>query len=136
MLPCSMIITAVIANEHLTEALRRLRKSSADATVDKRLVTNVILQFLSAPRGDSKRYQVLSVLASILSWDDTEREKAGLQRTNPTLYSAPIPGRRVSSSSKIVDLNKADETEVGTLVIPSFASTDALILTSHSRKCG
>lgn len=75
----------------------------------------MILQFLSVPRGDSKRYEVLSVLASILSWDDGEREKAGLQRANPTPYApAPIPGRRVSSTSRIVDLNKTDETEVRT----------------------
>ncbi|KAF8314968.1 hypothetical protein DL93DRAFT_2036492, partial [Clavulina sp. PMI_390] len=103
---------AVIANEHLTEALRRLRKSSSDSSVDKRLVTNVMLQFLGAARGDSKRFEVLSVLASILSWDDAEREKAGLQRSNPAPYgAAPIPGRRVSSTSKIVDLSKTDETE-------------------------
>jgi hypothetical protein len=70
----------VVNNEHLTEALRRLRKSSSDSNVDRRLVTNILLAFLGAKRGDSKRFEMLNILATILSWDDAEREKAGLQR--------------------------------------------------------
>ena len=86
-------------NEHLTEALRRLRKSSSDDNVDRyvladgfmkgcaeaemwssRLVTNILLSFLTTHRADSKRFEMLSILSTILSWDDLEREKAGLQR--------------------------------------------------------
>lgn len=70
----------MVNNEHLTEALRRLRKSSSDSNVDRRLVTNILLSFLGAKRGDSKRFEMLNILATILSWDDVEREKAGLQR--------------------------------------------------------
>ncbi|WVN85460.1 uncharacterized protein L203_100606 [Cryptococcus depauperatus CBS 7841] len=71
---------AVITNEHLTEALRRLRKNQSDNNVDRRLVTNILLSFLATSRGDTKRFEMLSLLSTILSWDDTEREKAGLQR--------------------------------------------------------
>ncbi len=67
----------VIMNEHLMEALRRLRKNSTDNNVDRRLVTNVLLQFLATPRADVKRFEMLSLLATILSWSDVEREKAG-----------------------------------------------------------
>lgn len=67
-------------NEHLTEALRRLRKNSSDNNVDRRLVTNILLSFLTTRRADSKRFEMLSLLATILSWNDAEREKAGLQR--------------------------------------------------------
>ena len=70
----------MVNNEHLTEALRRLRKTSSDSNVDRRLVTNILLAFLGAKRGDSKRFEMLNILATILSWDDAEREKAGLQR--------------------------------------------------------
>lgn len=70
----------MVNNEHLTEALRRLRKNSSDTNVDRRLVTNVLLSFLTTARGDNKRFEMLSLLSTILSWDDREREKAGLQR--------------------------------------------------------
>ncbi|KAK8865685.1 hypothetical protein IAR55_000830 [Kwoniella newhampshirensis] len=75
---------AVVNNEHLTEALRRLRKNSSDNNVDRRLVTNILLSFLTTARSDSKRFEMLSLLSTILSWDDNEREKAGLQRQGAT----------------------------------------------------
>lgn len=70
----------MILNEHLTEALRRLKKDSSENNVDRRLVTNVLLTFFNTPRADAKRFEMLQLLASILSWSDDEREKAGLQR--------------------------------------------------------
>lgn len=86
---------AVTLNEHLIQALRRLRKFSADpisslnadgrgtsaSYVDRRLVTNILLQFLATPRADRKRYEMLNLLGSILGWGDEEREKVGLQRS-------------------------------------------------------
>lgn len=72
---------AVILNEHLTEALRRLNRESTSENVDRRLVTNVLLQFLTTPRQDAKRFQMLTVLASILQWDDEEKEQAGIQKS-------------------------------------------------------
>ncbi|WFD44653.1 hypothetical protein MPSI1_003323 [Malassezia psittaci] len=74
---------AVILNEHLTEALRLVRRDASEAMVDRRLVTNLILQFLTAPRADSKRFEILRVIASVLQWDDEQQEKAGLQKQNP-----------------------------------------------------
>lgn len=108
------IIAAVIMNEHLMEALRRLRRSSTDTNVDRRLVTNVLLSFLNTPRADSKRFEMLSLLASILQWSDDEREKAGLQRkgTNPTPTGSSMWGR----AGKAPELEKTDETEVRTLL--------------------
>lgn len=106
--------TAVIMNEHLMEALRRLRKSSTDNNVDRRLVTNVLLQFLTTPRADVKRFEMLGLLATILSWNDVEREKAGLQKSSqPPGRSGG--GRAVSAShskGKALDLENSDETEV------------------------
>ncbi|KLO19355.1 hypothetical protein SCHPADRAFT_818406 [Schizopora paradoxa] len=104
---------AVIMNEHLMEALRRLRKSSTDNNVDRRLVTNVLLQFLTTPRADVKRFEMLGLLATILSWNDVEREKAGLQKSSqPSGRSSG--GRTVSAShskGKGMDLENSDETE-------------------------
>jgi hypothetical protein len=77
---CANDLAAVLTQEHLTEALRRLRRNTSDINVDRRLVTNVLLQFIATPRADPKRFEMLSLLATILSWEDTEREQAGLQR--------------------------------------------------------
>ncbi|CAH7684451.1 hypothetical protein BY996DRAFT_4592161 [Phakopsora pachyrhizi] len=75
---------AVILNEHLTEALRRLRKDANEHSVDRRLVTNILLSFILTPREDTKRFEMLSLLASILSWDDDVREQVGLKRSSST----------------------------------------------------
>jgi len=98
------------------EALRRLRRNSSDTNVDRRLVNNVLLSFLSTPRADAKRFEMLTLLASVLSWTDAEREKAGLQRSSITASSGNSfwgrPSNIGSPSQKAVDLEKTDETEV------------------------
>ena len=97
------------------EALRRLRRNSTDFNVDRRLVTNVLLSFLSTPRADGKRFEMLSLLASVLSWNDLEREKAGLQRvgSSDTLSASSFWGRSSSAGSPTkAELDKSDETEV------------------------
>ena len=103
-------------NEHLREALRRLHRSSSDTNVDRRLVTNVLLSFLTTPRADSKRFEMLQLLSSVLSWNDDEREKAGLQRNNlpPSSSGSSLWGRSAASSpaTKPAELQKTDETEV------------------------
>ncbi|KAH7098876.1 hypothetical protein BKA62DRAFT_750759 [Auriculariales sp. MPI-PUGE-AT-0066] len=97
---------SVVLNEHLTEALRRLRKSSNESNVDRRLVTNVLLSFLTTPRADGKRFEMLALLASILSWSDSDREKAGLQRQGA---SSAIPLR---AATKVAEpAASVDETE-------------------------
>lgn len=105
------------------EALRRLRRNSSDTNVDRRLVTNVILSFLTTPRADPKRFEMLSLLSSILSWTDQEREKAGLQRSGASAVPSTFWGRSSSSSgppTKAPDLDKSDETEV--CLISCFAT--------------
>ncbi|KPV75353.1 uncharacterized protein RHOBADRAFT_53339 [Rhodotorula graminis WP1] len=81
---------AVILNEHLTEALRRLKKDSGENSVDRRLVSNVLITFLNTPRGDAKRFEMLQLISSILSWTDDQREKVGLQRSSGSLSSASV----------------------------------------------
>lgn len=96
---------AVILNEHLTKALRLLKRASPSSTVDKQVMTNFLLQFLSLPREDTKRYEILNLISSLLEWNDEQRQKAGLARTssanfrrtnsNPMLIDVPLsPGER------------------------------------------
>ncbi|KAJ1311845.1 hypothetical protein OPQ81_010306 [Rhizoctonia solani] len=111
---------AVIINEHLTIALRKLRASAASSSssVDRELVSNILLSFLSAPRTDGTRFEMLSVMANILGWGEVEREKAGLQRTGGSGAVTPIGtgvvGRKTSTAStsgKPFELDGTDETE-------------------------
>ena len=103
---------AVIINEHLKEALRRLRRGATNTNVDRRLVTNILLTFLNTPREDTKRFEILILLASILSWSDEERMRAGLQRTGANSASiANSPAR-----PRPLELDKTDETEVRSTV--------------------
>ncbi|KAF8627337.1 hypothetical protein AX15_004410 [Amanita polypyramis BW_CC] len=120
---------AVILNEHLMEALRRLRRNSSGTNVDRQLVSNVFLSFLSTPRADTKRYEMLSLLASILSWSDQEREKAGLQRAHPANSNSSFWNRSSSSSASspagTADLEKTDETESFSRLWVEFLLTEA-----------
>jgi len=50
--------------------LRVLKRDNADDKIDKQLVTNVFLQFLSKQRGDATKYEVLQLIASVLTWND------------------------------------------------------------------
>ncbi|ELU41224.1 GRAB domain-containing protein [Rhizoctonia solani AG-1 IA] len=111
---------AVIINEHLTIALRKLRSSAASSSssVDRELVSNILLSFLSAPRTDGTRFEMLAVLSNILGWGEVEREKAGLQRSGGSGAITPIGTgimpRKASSASaggKALELDGSDETD-------------------------
>jgi GRAB domain len=128
-------------NEHLVEALRRLRRTSTSTNVDRRLVSNVLLQFLSTPRGDTKRFEMLTLLASILSWTDDEREKAGLQQSSGSstsaMWSKSSSLSPIISKSKTLELEKTDETEVTSLfstsIMPLISAVCAVVLASLGR---
>ena len=62
-------------------------------------MTNILLQFLTTARADSKRFEMLSLLSTILSWDDSERERAGLQRG----AKRPPQQRRKSSAPRTAE---------------------------------
>jgi chromosome segregation ATPase len=78
---------AVILNEHLTKALRMIKKESEGDTVDKLLITNLILAFVSIPRGDSKKFEVLQLISNTLGWDDDQKAQAGLMSRQGSITS-------------------------------------------------
>ncbi|EEP80866.1 conserved hypothetical protein [Uncinocarpus reesii 1704] len=79
---------AVTLNEHLTKALRFLKKGRPEDNVDRfvttreviyrmgfndgyrNLVTNHFLHFLALDRSDPKKFQVLQLIAALLGWTD------------------------------------------------------------------
>lgn len=122
---------AVTLNEHLIQALRRLRKFSADpisssanadgrggtatsspSYVDRRLVTNILLQFITTPRADRKRYEMLNLLGSILGWGDEEREKAGLQRAGSSSPLSTSGSGTPKLKGKSGDDEKGDDVRI------------------------
>ncbi|KAL8857356.1 MAG: hypothetical protein Q9178_006122 [Gyalolechia marmorata] len=79
---------AVILNDHLTKALRYLKRGKPEDNIDKQLVTNHFLHFLALERSDPKKFQILQIIAALLGWTDEQREQAGLARpgaSNPNL---------------------------------------------------
>lgn len=77
---------AVTLNEHLTKALRFLKKGKPEDNVDRyvdnvklpelaancnrHIVTNHFLHFLTLDRSDPKKFQVLQLIAALLGWTD------------------------------------------------------------------
>jgi chromosome segregation ATPase len=112
---------AVILNEHLTKSLRMIRKNSEGETVDKELISNLIISFLNIPRGDAKKFEVLQLISSFLGWDDEQKIHAGLSRpANAAMMSPHLGNSRVPSSTSLSD---ADPTGAGSVssVIGLFA---------------
>ncbi|GMM37464.1 Rud3 protein [Saccharomycopsis crataegensis] len=69
---------AIILNEHLTKALAMIQKSKESDMVDKELISNLVLKFVALPRGDSKKFEVLSLIGSLLDWTGEQKVQAGL----------------------------------------------------------
>ncbi|CAG9980591.1 unnamed protein product [Clonostachys byssicola] len=82
---------AIVLNDHLTKALRYLKKTKPEENVDRQIVTNHLLHFLTLDRGDPKRFQVLQVMAGYLNWTDEQREQAGLARPGASSGSLRLP---------------------------------------------
>ncbi|OBA21976.1 hypothetical protein METBIDRAFT_39197, partial [Metschnikowia bicuspidata var. bicuspidata NRRL YB-4993] len=74
---------AIILNEHLTKSLLMLKQKLGDSdhTVDRELVSNMVLNFVQIPRGDTKKFEALSLLAGLLDWDDQKKIQAGLMHS-------------------------------------------------------
>ncbi|KAM7208450.1 GRIP domain containing protein [Naviculisporaceae sp. PSN 640] len=93
---------AIVLNDHLTKALKYIKKTKPEETIDRQIVTNHFLQFLSLDRSDPKKFQILQVIAGLLNWTDEQREQAGLARPggagNHTLRLPTSPFHRTPSS--------------------------------------
>ncbi|AMD22717.1 HHL053Wp [Eremothecium sinecaudum] len=69
---------AIILNEHLTKALALIKHSNNSESVDKELISNLLISFVSIPRADPKKFEVLELISSFLNWDDDKKMQAGL----------------------------------------------------------
>jgi hypothetical protein len=61
---------AVTLNEHLTKALRILKKGRPEDNVDRQIITNYFLHFLSIDRSDPKKFEALQLIAALLGFTD------------------------------------------------------------------
>ncbi|PBP21694.1 hypothetical protein BUE80_DR007614 [Diplocarpon rosae] len=82
---------AIILNDHLTKALRYLKKAKPEENVDRQIVTNHFLHFLALDRSDPKKFQILQLIASLLNWTDEQKEQAGLARPGASSSSLRLP---------------------------------------------
>lgn len=82
---------AVILNDHLTKALRFLKRGKPEDNVDRQLVTNHFLHFLALDRSDPKKFQVLQLISALLGWNEEQKEQAGLQRQGAGVGSLRVP---------------------------------------------
>ncbi|RCK55276.1 GRIP domain-containing protein RUD3 [Candida viswanathii] len=72
---------AIILNEHLTKALTMLKQggeNGSNKTIDKELISNVLISFLQFPRGDTKKFEALNLIGALLEWDELQKVLAGL----------------------------------------------------------
>ncbi|KAH8193610.1 hypothetical protein TruAng_012225 [Truncatella angustata] len=82
---------AIVLNDHLTKALRYLKKTKPEDSIDRQIVTNHFLQFLALDRSDPKKFQILQIIAGLLNWTEEQREQAGLARPGGSGNSLRLP---------------------------------------------
>ncbi|KAI9505817.1 hypothetical protein BX070DRAFT_188158 [Coemansia spiralis] len=103
-----------VLKDHLNESMRRLREESNEFNLDKRVITNLIVGFLAMPYGDSKRYEIMQLMSSILQFTEEQQEKVGLirkagrraplQQSSPsTPASEPADGSQVDTKESFSD---------------------------------
>ncbi|KAF1839171.1 hypothetical protein BDW02DRAFT_229983 [Decorospora gaudefroyi] len=97
---------AVTLNEHLTKALRILKKGRPEDNVDRQIITNYFLHFLSIDRSDPKKFEALQLISALLGWTDEQREQAGLARPGTSSISTGLriplsPFRRTPSTPSL-----------------------------------
>ncbi|KAG9235047.1 hypothetical protein BJ875DRAFT_283549 [Amylocarpus encephaloides] len=82
---------AIVLNDHLTKALRFLKKAKPEDNIDRQIVTNHFLHFLALDRSDPKKFQILQLIASLLNWTEEQKEQAGLARPGAASGSLRLP---------------------------------------------
>ncbi|QSL64233.1 hypothetical protein MERGE_000388 [Pneumocystis wakefieldiae] len=87
---------AVILNQHLVKALELLKKNNSEDNIDKKLVTNLILSFITLPRDDTKRYEILQLMSAFLQWTDEQKGLAGLIRSKNSSFKDVLSGSNIS----------------------------------------
>lgn len=91
---------AVTLNDHLTKALRFLKKGKPEDNVDRcakshppytaslltwycrHIVTNHLLHFLALDRSDPKKFQILQLIGALLGWTDGKSDQCTLADLN------------------------------------------------------
>ncbi|KAI1388747.1 uncharacterized protein F4822DRAFT_429363 [Hypoxylon trugodes] len=96
---------AIVLNDHLTKALRYLKKTKPEDSIDRQIVTNHFLQFLALDRSDPKKFQILQIIAGLLNWTDEQREQAGLARPGTSNNSLRLPSSPFHRTPSTPSLN-------------------------------
>ncbi|KAI9267716.1 hypothetical protein EDC94DRAFT_688687 [Helicostylum pulchrum] len=87
---------AIILNEHLVEAMRKLKEETSEDNVDRQLISNLLVGFFLAPRGDRKRFDILTIISSVLHLSEEEKEQIGLTRPKVGTRSTIEPPQKES----------------------------------------
>ncbi|CCE63803.1 hypothetical protein TPHA_0F03220 [Tetrapisispora phaffii CBS 4417] len=105
----------VIVNEQLTKALAMIKKSSTSNNVDIELISNLIISFVTLPRADTRKFEVLELISSCLTWDDEKKKQAGL--IHSSMKDPDQPARKSSRTQAFISrwteyLEKESEKDV------------------------
>lgn len=92
---------AIILNEHLVEAMRKLKEETSESNVDRQLITNLLVGFFMAPRGDRKRYDILTIISNVLQLTEEQKEQIGLSR--PKNGGSTTPGAGFGPTSPVLE---------------------------------
>ena len=76
--------------------------------MDSQLITNLFIGFLMAPRGDRKRYDILTIISNVLQLSEEQKEQIGLLRPKhgtiqPGSPTIEQPQKEVKRKRKVIE---------------------------------
>ena len=88
---------------HLSEALQKLKASGATGdAVDRSVISNLLVQFLSCKNDDKRAREILKVISSFLRLSKDDQAKIGL--TENQADTANSPDGKTSSDASFTDM--------------------------------
>ncbi|KAH0546151.1 hypothetical protein KQX54_006835 [Cotesia glomerata] len=126
-------------NELVNTAEQRIQeaKESGVGKVDKNLVKNLLLGFISASNADKS--SVLRVMATVLDFNESERDKSGLNNSNAhggwfsgLLHGGATKDQEASLSAAFVRFLESESKPVSS--VPALPISNTPIRPGHSRQ--
>ncbi|KAG8039173.1 hypothetical protein G9C98_003480 [Cotesia typhae] len=126
-------------NELVNTAEQRIQeaKESGVGKVDKNLVKNLLLGFISASNADKS--SVLKVMATVLDFNESERDKSGLNSSNAhggwfsgLLHGGATKDQEASLSAAFVRFLESESKPVSS--VPALPISNTPIRPGHSRQ--
>jgi len=89
-------------SQHLQNSLQLVKRATSTEQIDKELISNLFATFVTIPRGEGRKYEVLELISSFLDWDDLRKKEVGLLYDEKNLNANKVKREKGINENSIV----------------------------------